>query len=53
VIEVKNPHHLSTGSTLTELDGALLQGCELELFDDGQVHQVTVTMQKPLSSGNE
>lgn len=47
-IEVANPAHISRGSCRIEFDGVIIKGKECALVDDGNIHLISVTIEKDL-----
>jgi cellobiose phosphorylase len=43
-IEVKNPEHVSKGVVSVEVDGTVIDGNILPVFDDGQEHSAVIVM---------
>jgi cyclic beta-1,2-glucan synthetase len=51
-ITVRNPHGVSRGIASASVDGRALAGaaCEIELVDDGRLHEADVTLGEPLGA---
>jgi cyclic beta-1,2-glucan synthetase len=48
-IKIENPHGVSRGVAVTELDGAPQAGDEIPVTDDGQMHEVRIVLgEKPV-----
>ncbi len=43
-IKVENPHHVSHGVMIVEMDGALLPQNEITLVDDGRRHEIRIVL---------
>lgn len=43
-IEVKNPNHISKGIKSVKVDGVIIQGNTIPIFDDAKVHLIEVEM---------
>jgi cellobiose phosphorylase len=47
IIDILNPHALSQGHIVLEVDGVSIQGKKLPVFADGKTHHVTARILPP------